>query len=214
MPIVRLIRHGQSASNAGETTVYPDTIPLTPLGHAQAALVASCFNRPPRRVVFSAFDRAVQTAQPLCERFPEVPVAVWPVQEFTYLAPSRYAGTTRRDRTAAVAAYWQRLDPRFRDGEGAESFVDFWDRVEAFLERLRSVAGSTVVFSHGQFLRGIMLRVINGPLGAQEAMTRFRAFRTAVAYPNAAMTVLVLSPRQSLLGQVRTGHLPPQMLST
>lgn len=214
MPLVRLIRHGQSASNAGETTVYPDTIPLTPLGHAQAALVASCFLRPPRRVVFSAFDRAVQTAQPLCERFPEVPVAVWPVQEFTYLAPRRYIGTTRRDRAAAVADYWQRLDPRFRDGEGSESFIDFWDRVEGFLERLQTTTGSTVVFSHGQFLRGVMLRVLAGPLGAQEAMTRFRAIRTAVAYPNAAMTVLAMSPGQSLLGQVRTSHLPPQMLST
>ena len=49
MTVIRCIRHGQSASNAGEVTEYPDTIPLTGLGHAQAALVASCFNKPPLR---------------------------------------------------------------------------------------------------------------------------------------------------------------------
>ncbi len=215
MPLVRLIRHGQSASNAGEVTRYPDTIPLTRLGRAQAALVASCFHRPPRRVIFSAFDRAAQTAEPLCERFPDVPVAVWPVQEFTYLAPSRYAGTTRTDRAAAVASYWQRLDPRFRDGEGAETFVAFWDRIEAFWERLVALPGPTVVFSHGQFLRGVMLRVLGGPLGPEEAMVRFKAFRTAIAYPNTAIVRLGLLPSgAALVGQPSTEHLPPEMLST
>jgi len=214
MPVIRCIRHGQSASNAGEVTEYPDTIPLTPLGHAQAALVASCFVRPPRLVVFSSFDRAVQTAEPLCERFPDVPVAVWPVQEFTYLAPRHYIGTTRLDRGEAVIEYWRRLDPRARDGEGAESFVAFWDRVEAFLERCQAMTGPVAVFSHGQFMRGVMLRLLSGPLGAQEAMTRFRSFRKAMALPNAAMVVLALSPRTTLMGPVMTSHLPPEMLST
>ena len=214
MPLIRCIRHGQSASNAGEVTQYPDTIPLTGLGHAQAALVASCFNRQPRLVIFSAFDRAVQTAMPLCERYPDVPVAVWPVQEFTYLAPRHYIGTRRVDRGQAVVDYWQRCDPRFRDGEGAESFVTFWDRVEAFLERCRSLRGPVAIFTHGQFLRGVMLRVLGGRLGAEEAMLRFRAFRQAVVIPNAAMVVLGLSPRAAMLGPVLTDHLPPEMLSS
>lgn len=214
MPVIRFIRHGQSASNAGEVTAYPDTIPLTPLGHAQAALVASCFLRSPRLVVFSSFDRAVQTAEPLCERFPDVPVAVWPVQEFTYLAPRHYIGTTRLDRGEAVADYWHRLDPCARDGEGAESFVAFWDRVEAFLERCRAMTGPVAVFSHGQFMRGVMLRLLSGPLGAQEAMIRFRAFRRAMEIPNAAMVVLGLAAHTTMVGPVTTGHLPPEMLST
>jgi len=214
MAAIRCIRHGQSASNAGEVTQYPDTIPLTALGHAQAALVAATFHTSPKLVVFSAFDRAVQTATPLCERFPDVPVAVWPVQEFTYLAPRHYMGTRRADRGQAVADYWQRLDPCYRDGEGAESFVAFWDRVEAFLERCRSIHGHVAVFTHGQFLRGVMLRVLGGRLGVGEAMVRFRAFRQAVAIPNAAIVVLGLSMRTQMLGPVMTDHLPPEMLST
>ncbi|EFL49860.1 Phosphoglycerate mutase [Solidesulfovibrio fructosivorans JJ]] len=214
MPLFRLIRHGQSASNAGHVTDYPDTIPLTDLGQRQAALVASCFRRAPRLVVFSSFDRAVQTATPLCERFPEASVAVWPVQEFTYLAPHRYIGTTRKERGEAVVAYWKRLDPRWRDGDGAESFVGFWDRVESFMERVARTRGPAVVFSHGQFLRGVVLRVLAGPLGAEEAMVRFRAVRQAVAWPNAAMAVLAVSPAMPLIGPVTVEHLPPEMLST
>jgi len=214
MTVIRCIRHGQSASNAGEVTEYPDTIPLTGLGHAQAALVASCFNKPPRRIVFSSFDRAVQTAMPLCERFPDVPVAVWPVQEFTYLAPFRYAGTRRPDRHEAVERYWERLDPMYRDGEGAESFLGFWDRVESFLDRMAEARGHVAVFTHGQFLRGVMLRVLCGRLGVEEAMFRFRAFRQAVAIPNAAMVVVGLSRRAPVLGPVVTNHLPPELLST
>ena len=214
MTVIRCIRHGQSASNAGEITQYPDTIPLTGLGHAQAALVASCFNKPPRLIVFSSFDRAVQTAMPLCERFADVPVAVWPVQEFTYLAPRHYLGTRRAQRHEAVESYWQRLDPASRDGEGAESFMGFWDRVESFLDRLAGVSGHVAVFTHGQFLRGVMLRVLCGRLGVEEAMFRFRAFRQAVAIPNAAMVVLGLSRRTPMLGPVVTDHLPPELLST
>ncbi|KHK02271.1 histidine phosphatase family protein [Desulfovibrio sp. TomC] len=214
MTVIRCIRHGQSASNAGEITQYPDTIPLTGLGHSQAALVASCFNKPPRLIIFSSFDRAVQTAEPLCERFPDVPVAVWPVQEFTYLAPRHYLGTRRGDRHDAVESYWKRLDPMARDGEGAESFLAFWDRVDSFLDRLAGVAGHVAVFTHGQFLRGVMLRVLCGRLGVEEAMFRFRAFRQAVAIPNAAMVVLGLSQRAPMLGPVMTDHLPPELLST
>lgn len=214
MTVIRCIRHGQSASNAGEITQYPDTIPLTGLGHAQAALVASCFNKPPRLIVFSSFDRAVQTAEPLCERFPDAPVAVWPVQEFTYLAPHHYLGTRRADRHEAVESYWQRLDPMARDGEGAESFLAFWDRVESFLDRFAGVAGHVAVFTHGQFLRGVMLRILCGRLGVEEAMFRFRAFRQAVAIPNAAMVVIGLSQRTPMLGPVATDHLPPELLST
>lgn len=214
MPVIRLIRHGQSASNAGEVTDYPDTIPLTPLGHAQAALVASCFRRPPRLIVFSSFDRAVQTAAPLCERFPDAPVAVWPVQEFTYLAPRRYHGTTRLERGEAVSAYWKRLDPRWHDGEGAETFVAFWDRVESFLERAAKTRGPVVIFSHGQFLRGVLLRLLSGTLGCQEAMTRFRAFRQAISWPNTAMAVAALTPAMPFVSPVTVGHLPPEMLST
>jgi len=214
MSTIRCIRHGQSASNAGQVTEYPDTIPLTGLGRRQADCVAASFGCAPSLVVFSAFDRAAETAMPLCRRFPDVPVAVWPVQEFSYLAPTRYSGTRREDRTPAVIGYWRRLDPEFRDGAGAETFQEYWERVKTFLDRCRSLQGLVAVVSHGQFLRGVMLRLLCGPMPVDAAMCRFRAFRQAIPLPNAAMFTLLLSHRGDRLSPVSTGHLPHDWLTT
>ena len=214
MAIICCIRHGQSASNAGEVTDVPETIPLTALGRRQAERVAAGFAGPPSQVIVSAFDRAAQTAAPLCRRFPEVPVAVWPIQEFSYLAPARYSGSRREDRAPAIRAYWHRLDPAFRDGDGAETFGEFWERLENFLERCRTLRGRVAVFSHGQFLRGVLLRLLCGPLAVDEAMGRFRAFRLAVGLPNAAAFTVFLSRRGDRLSPIRTDHVPPEWLST
>lgn len=214
MPVIHCIRHGQSASNAGEVTQSPDSTPLTPLGREQAARVAARFARPPRLVVTSSFDRAVATSEPLCRRFPTAPTVVWPVQEFTYLAPARYHGTRQTDRAQAVADYWQRLDPVFLDGPGAETFVGFWERVEAFYRSCLTVRGPVAVFSHGQFLRGVMLRLLCGRLGPTEAMERFRAFRQAVPMPNTAVVTLVVTGRGCRMGAVGTEHLPTGMLTS
>lgn len=214
MTVIRLIRHGQSASNAGLVTRHPDTIPLTSLGQRQAVFVADIFPAAPELVIVSPFDRASQTSMPLRQRFPNAPVATWPVQEFSYLAPDRYSGTRREERAPAVIAYWRRLEPDFRDGDGAETFREFWFRLDAFLVRCRTLRGLVAVFSHGQFLRGVMLRVLCGALPVEDAMCRFRSFRQAVAFPNAAFIPLVMSSRGDWLGPVASAHVPDECLTS
>lgn len=49
---VRLIRHAQSAANAGLATTAPDSIPLTELGHTQAQILAD-------QIVSPRFDHFV-----------------------------------------------------------------------------------------------------------------------------------------------------------
>ena len=208
MAVLCCIRHGQSASNAGLVTTSPESIPLTDLGARQAAYVARAFPRQPAVVLVSPFDRTVQTSMPLRQRFPLAPVAVWPIQEFSYLAPDRYSGTRREERAPAVVAYWRRLDADFRDGPGAETFREFWERVEDFLRRCRELSGLAAVFSHGQFLRGVMLRVLVGPVPVEDAMCRFRAFRQAIAMPNAASFWLTLSHRGERLSPVTAEYVP------
>ncbi len=215
MPTILCIRHGQSTSNAGDVTHYPKSIPLTDLGRRQAERLVDVVVEPPRLVVVSTYERSMRTAVPLCRRFPDVPVAVWPVQEFTYLAPARYDGTRRIDRQGAVTEYWQRLDPHSRDGEGAETFVEFWDRVEAFVARCRTMEGLVAVISHGQFLRGVLQRLLCGPdSDIAGAMARFRAFRKAITLRNAACFTVWLSPEGDRISPIATGHLPPDWLST
>jgi hypothetical protein len=39
------------------------------------------------------------------ERVPEVPVEIWPTQEFTYLQPSRWNGTMSLERMSFIEHY-------------------------------------------------------------------------------------------------------------
>ena len=69
-------------------------IPLSETGHSQARRWAESLERPLRLIVVSPFLRARQTAAPFQNRFPNVPVEIWPIHEFTYLSPVKSAGTT------------------------------------------------------------------------------------------------------------------------
>ena len=89
MKLVRLIRHAESAANAGLATTAPDSIPLTEKGQLQARAIADSITSAPDLIISSPFERAIATALPTTERFPHVPFETWPVEEFTYLSPNR-----------------------------------------------------------------------------------------------------------------------------
>ena len=155
------VRHGQSTGNAGLPTPDLVAMPLTPLGASQARGVACSWRREPTHIVSSPFLRARQTAAPTCGRFPGVPMAIWPIHEFTYLCPANWANTTRAQRRPSVEAYWARGDPAYLDGEGAESFSQVLRRAEAALARLAVLPDDAEVFlfSHGQFMQAVRLSV-------------------------------------------------------
>jgi len=136
MKHVRLIRHGESAANAGEASLDHASIPLTPKGVEQACLVAGTFVQAPDLIVASPFSRAQATAMQTVAAFPSVPFEIWPIQEFTYLEPARCINTSVAHRRDWVEAYWAKADPTFADGEGAESFLDFISRAQSLLDRL------------------------------------------------------------------------------
>lgn len=156
MKNVRLIRHGESAANAGKASLDHATIPLTPKGVEQAYLVAQSFNHAPALTVASPFSRAQATAMATVAAFPGTPLETWPIHEFTYLEPVRCSNTTVAEMRDWVEEYWFRSDPAFRDGEGAESFLDFMFRVQSFLGQLAEhPAQDIAVFSHGQFINAV-----------------------------------------------------------
>lgn len=148
-----LIRHGESAANAGAVTNDPAAIPLTDTGTGQARSIAVSVSRRPDLIVVSPYLRTRQTAEPTIARFPDVPVETWPVQEFTYLSPNRCVGTTAA-RRPLVEDYWQRCDPAYVDGPGAEAFSALLERVRLMRHRLsEAAAGFVLVFTHGQVMQ-------------------------------------------------------------
>jgi len=181
MPTVRLIRHAESAANAGAATDDPASIPLTDQGQAQAHALASSFAVAPELIVCSSFLRVRQTAAPTVARFASVPVVTWAIEEFTYLSPARCAQTTVDQRRPWVAAFWQAADPLAVDGPGAESFADFVGRVRTALDRLAALpAASVAMFGHGQFMQTLRWWVAESPARLDaDAMRAFRAFDLA-----------------------------------
>ena len=149
------IRHGQSTGNAGIPCDDLALLELTQKGWLQAEEVAATWNQEPSLIVTSPYLRAEQTSRPTLRRFPKAPVEVWPIQEFTYLQPSRWNGTLSVDRMPFIERYWGAADPDFCDGEGAESFNSLLSRVRAALTRLEGLPASALVylFSHGQFIQ-------------------------------------------------------------
>lgn len=164
MSTLMLIRHGLSQSNAGLATRDPAEIELLPVGHAQAEAFATRWSLGrPDRVVVSPYRRTMQTALPLLRRFemglsPEV----WTeAREFTYLSPPAVPQTPQ-ERRPAVSRYWSEADVHRRDeGEGVESFAEFWARTGAFGKRAafaRAAAPLLVIFTHGLLIAAFDLQ--------------------------------------------------------
>lgn len=158
---VWLIRHGESAGNAGEKSEFPGSPPLTEKGRQEAQAVADSFTSPPGGVIVSSYLRAIQTAEPLLKKFDLTP-ETWAVQEWSFLEPSRYQGTTHNERAPAVRAYIERNDPDYRDGPQAESFTDLIGRVDHFMYQLDSAIFKPwplAVFTHGHFIKAVLWRL-------------------------------------------------------
>lgn len=185
---VRLIRHAQSAANAGLATTSPDSIPLTELGRSQAQILAAQIVSPPDLIISSPFERAIHTALPLANRYPQVSLEIWAVEEFTYLSPGRLVGTTQAERKPMVDVYWNDGDQVAIDGPGAESFIELLKRAKVMLDRLAaSTADNIMVFSHGQFIRAVAWFIRLGEAaGTPENMRLFRELDTKDPLPNCA----------------------------
>ena len=108
-----LVRHGQSAANAGLPATGHATVPLTELGRAQARALALRLKRPPDLLILSPFLRARATAEPILSRWPDTLCETWPIQELTYLSPARCTGTTSATRRPWIDDYWHRCEPDY-----------------------------------------------------------------------------------------------------
>lgn len=185
-----IVRHAQSAANAGGRTVDPASIPITATGVLQAQRVADLVGVRPSLIAVSGFLRTAQTAGPLIRTYPGVPVEQWPIEEFTYLDPATCAGTTYTERKARRDSYWSRSDPLWVDGPGCESFAEFVARVRQFHGTLsiRGADGTVVVFTHGLVMQSLLWLEQHAPDEiTSEVMADFDTFRRTIAVPNCAV---------------------------
>jgi hypothetical protein len=119
---VIFVRHGQSTGNAGIPAHDLSLLELTELGWRQSREVARRLDREASLIVTSPYLRTQQTAAPTIERFPDVGVEIWPIQEFTYLEPSRWNGTLSAARMPVIEHYWAEADPAYATAKAPRAF--------------------------------------------------------------------------------------------
>ena len=174
-----LIRHGESAGNAGMRTTDHRTIPLTDLGKEQAETLAETWQETPDAIYMSPFQRAQDTALPTIARFPQAKLRISDdLQEFTYLSPATCVNTTKEERRPRVDAYWARHDPKYVDGADAESFEKLALRTQHFLQEAQSLPETSTVFafSHMMCITCIRTWLDHPDADLKERMRMFRAY--------------------------------------
>lgn len=180
MAEVWFIRHGESNSNAGTRTTDPATPVLTEKGWEQARALSLRFPEAPGLIVMTPFIRTQQTAAPTLERFPDTQCEIWPLQEFVGLAAAKYDGTTVTERGPMMREYWNRADPDYVDGPGAESFSSLIARVRDGFARLQQRPEPFVaVFTHGYVIEVARFILARPDMPVQDLMKTFPTHRFA-----------------------------------
>jgi broad specificity phosphatase PhoE len=165
---VWFIRHGESTSNAGAVSSDRSAPVLTEKGLVQAKNVSLKILLRPELIVVTPYIRTHQTAQPLRERYPDAPCETWDLHEFSPLSDNNYINRTQVQQHSTMQAFWERNDPEYVDGAGAESFSAMTQRINEGLTRLRKRTEKfIVVFAHGDILQTLRLL-----LGKPEASLR------------------------------------------
>ncbi len=141
-----------------------------------------------------------------------MPVEAWPIQEFTYLDEQTVAGMTERDRIPLYTRYWDRGDPYYNDGGGAESFADFIARVREMLRRLTEATPNArlLVFTHGYVMQATRLLRLFPAMGLKEMMSAIRSLNDRI--PIANTEVLELKIAGATIAPLGQEHIVPATL--
>lgn len=183
-----LIRHGQSTSSTGIAPRDPAHTPLTDLGQRQSRALAQWLDLRPTAVLTSRYDRARDTAMPLCERWQITPGTHPLLHEFITLSPAAVAGSTPAIRQPLEAAYWAACNPHARHGADAETFTEFADRVHTARHTLAELADGTLLFGHGMWFAMLLWQIQElGGWGDTASMRAFLRYQQALPMPNCAV---------------------------
>jgi broad specificity phosphatase PhoE len=214
MKNIWFIRHGQSESNAGLKTTHPKITALTEHGKIQSKHIADYIQIKPDLIIHSPYLRAIQTAQPVIEKFPDVPVEEWPVQEFTYLCPQKYCNTTRYERREFTSRYWQSCDPQNKDSEDSESFNEFIQRVIDCHQKLNGRNEHILIFTHGHIMRAIIWMQLLGSSGKEFFnMQKYANLRQALSISNGAILKTRIKDKNAAMSSLITSFLPDSLIT-
>lgn len=205
MKTITFIRHGESVANAGGVTMAHDAIPLSALGHRQAAALASALSVEPSAVFMSRFTRTHETAAPFCKRHGVTPQIHHCLHEFSVIDPVLIEGLNGDQRKPFVQDYWDAPDPHRRLGQNADTFAEFEARVRTFMANMESMSDGTVVFGHGIWFGLLHWLSLGYRVSDAGEMRAFRRFQQALPMPNCATFSLTHAGGQRWSIQANSG---------
>lgn len=158
MKEIYIIRHAESISNAGEKTENYNSIPLSEKGRMEARELAEKLKIIPELIIVSSYGRTRETAEPFIKKHSSVPVETWEVQEFTFLDPKIYNGTTGEQRFESAKKYWVNASVHHKEAAEAESFAEMTKRMAKLISDLKERPEKIItIFSHGRFIYALKL---------------------------------------------------------
>ena len=181
------VRHAESVANTGAITMPHDTIPLSDLGRRQAKELSELLNVEPAAILVSNMTRTHQTATPFFERFSVLPEIRPNLNEFSVIDSDLIAGLNGAQRKPFVKSYWDDADPNKRLGTNADTFIEFEDRISAFLDEMETLPDSTLIFGHGIWFGLLFWRLLGFRANTPEGMRLFRRFQLGFPMPNCAV---------------------------
>lgn len=187
-----LIRHGETAHNAGGFVQGRADVPLNDLGRRQAAALAGALHGEDLRAVYSSpLQRARDTAQAVAQGH-DLTVVIEPdLVEMHVGALEGLSGAEMRAQYAEFMAAWAGPAGPTLPMPGGESLQEVQNRAWRVVERLRERHhdGAVVAASHNFVIATIVCRAVGVPL------TAFRRLRHGVA----SRTVIDLQPDRTLV---------------
>lgn len=160
-------------------------IPLSDRGHLQAGLVAQHLPGAPSRILVSPMIRTQQTAQPYCIRYALQPEILPALAEFSVICSTLIEGLAGGQRKPFVDAFWADSDPHRRMGPGADTFLEFNERVVTFMDGAQRLPDSTVIFGHGIWFGLLMWRLQGNRRSMPMTCSAFGAFSSHCRCPTA-----------------------------
>lgn len=201
-----VLRHGQTAWNAGQRLQGHLDIPLDDVGRQQAAQAAAALADEPLAAIYSSdLLRALQTAQALAATTSAAVVTDRRLRERHF---GDFEGRTYAEVAQAwpdAAERWRRREPGFRPG-GGESLLEFYDRCVGAVQQLAAAhAGQAIaVVAHGGVLDCLYRAAVGVDLAAP------RTWKVGNATIN---RLLFNGERLQLVGWSDTGHLEGDALA-
>lgn len=154
---VFLIRHAESESNIGGVFEHQNTIKITHLGKKQAEGLLEVLEKPDR-IICSGYIRTIETAEPLINKFPDSEIHLWlNTQEFQPIDSQKYKNISTEERNELHEQYWLKMDPFYTDSATTESFVDFVERVNLSILKMKTLQGLNYIFTHGNYIRCVIV---------------------------------------------------------